>query len=125
CEQKVLHVADDMLGLPPDRHRVAASAGQRLRQYPVRIEAVAILLERSHLDIGAEANRSLVRLQRAGEKRKERGLAAAVRADNANAVGAIDAGGEVLHDGAAVIGLADILRLDDESAGLVGFRHAD
>src|SRR5262249_34571481 len=50
-----------------------------------------------------------------------RGLAGAVRPDNADAVAALDADGEILDDPALVIGLADVFRLDHQPSGLFCF----
>ena len=57
-EQEVLHVADDVLRLAADHDVIAAAAGQGLRQRRFRIEAFAMLVERRHLDVGAEPDRA-------------------------------------------------------------------
>ena len=62
------------------------------------IEAVAALVERGELEIGAEADRAGVRRERAGEEIEQRRLAGAVRADDADAVAALDAEREVADD---------------------------
>ena len=61
----------------------------------VGIEAFAALVEGRHRQIGAEPHGAGVGRERAGEKIDERGLAAAVGADDADAVAALDAGGEI------------------------------
>ena len=53
-EQKILHVADDMLALAVDLDEIAAAAGERVLQDGLRIEAGAALIERRHRNIGAE-----------------------------------------------------------------------
>ena len=87
-EQEILHVAHDVLGLAADRHRVAPAAGQRLLQRPLGVEALAALIEGGHLQVGAELDRAGVGRQRAGQQADQRGLAAAVGADDADAVAA-------------------------------------
>ena len=57
----------------------------------------------------------------AGQHVDQRGLAGAVRPDDADAVAALDADREVVDDFAIAVGFADVLGLDDELAGLVGF----
>ena len=58
---------------------------------------------------------------RPGQHVDQRGLADAVRPDDAEAVAALDADREVLDDPAIAIAPADVAGLDDELAGLVGF----
>ena len=68
--------------------RVAAPAGQRLAERPVRIEAFAALVERRHVQIDAEPHRAAIRLERAGQHVDQRRLARAVRPDDADPVAA-------------------------------------
>ena len=56
---------------------------------------------------------------RAGEQIDQRGLAAAVRTDDADAVAAPDADGEIGDDRALLEGFADPFRLDHQRARLV------
>ena len=119
-EQEILHVADDMLGLSADRDGIAAAAGQGFAERPVGIETFAALVERGHGEVGAEPHRAAVGRERAGEKADQRGLAAAVGADDADAVAAHHAQGEVLDDRPRVEGFADALGLDDQRAGRLG-----
>ena len=118
-EQKVLHVADHVLRLAADHDGVAAAAGERLGHGRGRIEALAVLVERGHGEVGAEPHAAGVGRERAGEEIDQRGLAAAVRADDADAVAALDADGEVGDDRPAVVGLADAVGLDHQRAGSV------
>ena len=60
-EQEILHVADDVPRLAADHDGVAAAAGQRVGDGGVGIEAVAMLVERRHRQIGAELHRAAVR----------------------------------------------------------------
>ena len=60
-EQKVLHVADDMLGRAADRHRVAGPPVSASCDGGVRVEPLAALVERRDLEVGAEADRAAVR----------------------------------------------------------------
>ena len=58
---------------------------------------------------------------RAGQHLDQRGLAGAVRPDDADAVAALHADREVVDDLAVAIGPADVLGLDDQLAGFVRF----
>ncbi len=124
-EQKVLHVADDVLRLAADHDMVAAAAGQGFGQRRFGIEAFAVLVERRHLDIGAEPDRAAVGRVAAGQHMDQRGLAGAVRADDADAVAALHPDRKAVDDLAIAIGLGDVLGLDDELAGFVGFRGGE
>ena len=106
-KQKVLHVADDVLRLAADHDAVAAAAGQRVGDGDVGIEAVAMLVERRDRQRRAEPDRAGVRRQHAGQQIDQRGLAAAVRPDDADAVAALDADRKVADDRAPAIALAD------------------
>ena len=94
-----------MLRLAADHDMVAAAAGQRLGQGRLGIETFAMLVERRHLDVGAKADTAAVRCAAAGQHLDQRGLAGAVRADDADAVAALDADGEVVDDLSLAIGL--------------------
>ena len=84
-----------------------------------------MLVERGHLDIGAEADGAGVGRVGAGEHFDQRGLAGAVRPDDADAVAALHADREVIDDLALPVGSADVLGLDDQFAGFVGFRGGE
>jgi hypothetical protein len=56
---------------------------------------------------------ALVRLDLAGQQLEQRGLARAVGADNADAVAALDAQGEVLDDGAVAKAFGNMFGRDD------------
>ena len=58
---------------------------------------------------------------RAGQQVDQRGLAGAVRPDDADAVAALHADREAVDDLALAIGFADVLGLDDQPAGFVRF----
>ena len=99
-------------------HGVAAAAGERFGDRDVGIETVAMLVERRDREVRAEPDRAGVGRQRAGQQIDQRGLAAAVRPDDADAVAALDADREVADDRAAFVALADAVRLDHQRAGL-------
>ena len=84
-----------------------------------------MLVERRHLEIDAEPQRAGIRRQRAGQKADQRGLAAAVRADDADAVAALDAGGEVADDRSSVEGDAEAFCFQHHRAGLFRFRGVE
>ncbi len=84
-----------------------------------------MLVERGHGEIGAEPHAAGVGRERAGQEIDQRGLAAAVRADDADAVAALDAGGEIVDDRPAVVGFADAIGLDHQRAGAVRRRRGE
>ena len=57
----------------------------------------------------------------ADQEMDQRGLAGAVRSDDADPVAALDAGRKSVDDFALAKGLGDVLGLDDELAGFLGF----
>ena len=69
---------------------IAAPAGERFGERRVRIEAFAVLVERCHLDIGAEPHRAGIRRTGAGKHFDQRGLACAVRTDDADTIAALN-----------------------------------
>jgi hypothetical protein len=81
-----------VLGLPVHHDGVAATSGQRLRNRDIRIKAVALLIERRDCKRRSETHRSGIRRKHAGEQADQRGLAAAVRPDDAEPVAALNAG---------------------------------
>jgi hypothetical protein len=58
------------------------------------------LIEKEDFEIGAESDLAFVGLHPSGKELQQRGLASAVRADDADAVAAKDAGGEIPQDAA-------------------------
>ena len=81
---------------------LAAAAGQRRGKRRLGIEALAPLVERGDLQIGAEPDVAAVRSQRAGEHIDQRGLAGAVRPDDADPVAACDLDAEIAHHEVAI-----------------------
>src|SRR6266436_5216721 len=81
-----------------------------------------MLIERRHFDICAEPDGAVIRRLRAGQHVDQGGLAGAVRADDADAVAALDADRETLDDLSVAIRSADVFRLEDELAGLLRIR---
>ena len=80
-----------MARLVADHDMIAAPAGHRFCERGFWIETFAVLIERCHFDIGAEADGARIRRAAAGQHRDERGLAGTVRANDADAVAALDA----------------------------------
>ena len=68
----------------------------RLEDRLVRIELLALLIVVRDLDVGAAPHLALVRRQLADDQSQQRRLAGAVRADEADAIAAQDAGGKRL-----------------------------
>src|SRR5262249_57266925 len=98
------------------------TAGRGLRRRDVRVEAITMLLEGCDREPRAEPDRAGVGRQAAGQHVDQRGLAAAVRSDDADAVAATDAGRELRHDRAIVVALADAIGFDHQRAR--GLRRA-
>src|SRR5262249_31456172 len=73
-EQKFLHVADDMPWLAADHDVIPAPAGQCFRKARSGIEAFAMLIERGHLDIGAEPDAAAIGLICSGQQVDQGGL---------------------------------------------------
>ena len=65
----------------------------------------------------AELDRARFGRELAEQQFEQRGLAAAVRADDADLVAAPDGGGEIAHDRRAAVAEGDVLRLDHLLAG--------
>ena len=84
-----------------------------------------MLVELRNGEVGAELHPALIGLERAGEQADQRGLAAAVGTDDADAVAALDADGEIADDRAAAIALGEMLGLDHQLAGRVGRAGGD
>ena len=57
-----------MLGLSADRHGIAAPAGEGCGHGLVGIEALAVLVQRGHGEVGAEPHGPGIGRQRAGEE---------------------------------------------------------
>ena len=106
-----------MLGNAVDHDGVAVAFGQRLGHRDIGIEAVAMLVERRDGKRRSEPHRACIRLQDSGEHVDQRGLAAAVRTDDADAVAALDADREIADDRTILIAFANSGRLDDLRAG--------
>ena len=116
-EQKILHIADHVPALVADHYRIAAATGQRIAETGRRIEGFAPLVERDLGEVGAEPHLACVRDERTGQQIEQGRLAGAVGSDDAHAIAAQDAGGEVVHNRAAAIGFRDTLCGRDEAAG--------
>ena len=105
-----------MLPRIADRHHVARTVRQGLGQRTGRIERLAALVERDHLQVGALPHPTGVGLDLARQQADERRLAGAVGPDDADPVAALDADREVPHDLEAIVGLGYRLRLDHQLA---------
>ena len=114
-EQEVAQIAHDMLARAADLDPLAARA-DGVGQRGVEVERVAHLVEVGHLQLRALAHRAGVRRDLAQDELEQRGLAGAVRADQADLVAAQDGGGEVAHDGAGAVGLGHALEFGHDLA---------
>lgn len=109
-----------MLALVADLDPLAAGADE-VFQRGVEIERIAHLVEIRHLQVGAAADLAAVGLEFAEDQLQQRGLAGAVRADQADLVAAQDGAGEVPNDGVLTEGLGGSREFrDDLSARLAG-----
>ena len=120
-EQEILHVADDVAAFGADLDGVAATGGEGVGEGGSRVEGGALLVEGDGGEVGADGNCTGVGLELAGEEVEEGGLTGAVGADDAEAVTAQDAQGEVVNDWGVGVGFGDVFGDGNELAGEVGF----
>src|SRR5450755_1033848 len=106
-----------MFGGAVDHDGVAIAPGQRLLDGDVGIEAVAMLVERRDGERRPEPHRAGIRRQDPGQHADQRGLAAAIRPDDADTVTALNADREIADDRAPAVALADPFRLDHQRTG--------
>src|SRR6185369_9167061 len=85
----------------------------------IRVQLRPELVEVGHVDLGAQADRALIRLQLAEDHPQQRRLAGAVGPDQADLVAALDAGREIADDDPLAEGFADTLQFGDQLAALV------
>ena len=90
-EQEILQVADGVLLLAVDLDEILAF-GHILKRAPVFAQRRAVLVEIRDLQLRADLDLAGLRLQIAQQQLQQRGLAAAVRADQADTVAALDGG---------------------------------
>ena len=76
-----------------------------------------MLIKRRDGERRSEPDRACIRRQDSGQHVDQRGLAAAVWADDADTVAALDADREIADDRTAIVALADAGGLDDQRAG--------
>src|SRR3546814_111811 len=121
-EQEVLQIADHVLALAADLDELQP-LGDVFQRVPVLAQRRAVLVEVGHLQLGADADLAGLRLQVAQQQLEQGGLAAAVGADQADAVAAQDGRGKVAHQCTIAERERHVLRLDDllsRGAGLRG-----
>src|SRR5579862_1963525 len=106
-----------MLGIAVDHDGVAMAFRQCLGNRDIGVETVAVLIERRDSERRSEPYRAFVRWQDPGQHVDQRGLAAAVWADDADTVTALDVDREIADDRTAVVALADTGGIDDQRAG--------
>ena len=119
-EQEIAEVTFDVLALAADLYPFAARADEIL-QAGVQIKRVAHLVEIGHLDLRALSDLAAVGLQFAQDQLEQRGLARAVRADQAHLVATQDGAAELANNGPGVgafaKGFADIGQLGHDLSG--------
>ena len=89
-EEKVLQVAEHVLARCRRRSIEVGAVGDAVEHAALRIELLAQLIEVRDLEAGAEADRARVGRELAEQEAKQRRLARAVRADQADAIAAHD-----------------------------------
>ena len=99
-----------MLAFPADLYKVRARA-DHIGQHRLGVELLAQLVEVRHRLAGAPSHLTGIRREFAKQQLEQRGLARAVRADNANAVAAQDSGREARHNRSAIVMLGDLKHL--------------
>src|ERR1700728_1848490 len=109
-----------MPGIAVDHDGVAVTSRQRLGNRDIGIETVPMLIKRRDGERRSELYRACIRRQDPGQHVDQRGLAAAVWADDADTVTALDTDREVADDRAAIVALANTARFDDQRAGRRG-----
>ena len=116
-EQEIAQIADDVLPSDPAPITWSPPAGQSVCQGVASgSSAVAALVDAADREVGAEPDHAGVGRQLAGQQAQQRGLAAAVRADDADAIAAHDAGREIPDDRAIAEALGDRQRFDHQPA---------
>ena len=98
--------------LPVDDHGIAAPIRERRGDAPFRIERLAALVERRHLEIGPELHCAGVGFQRARQKIDEGRLAGSVRPHDADPVAATDLDAEVADEAEIAVALGDLVHFD-------------
>ena len=119
-EEEVLQVAMHMTGPPVDRDPVVAVC-HGVDHGAVGVEPLARLIEVDNLQPRTGADLSRGRLELAQQAADERGLSAAIRPDDADAVAPHDEGGELVDQRrAALVAEAQRLGLTDQLARIRG-----
>ena len=115
-EQEVAEVAHDVLALRPDLHPVGTRA-DRFRHAALEVELLAHLVEVGDLEVRAVAHGAGIRRELAEDELQQRGLAGAVRSDEADAVAAHQPQRQVGDDPALAEALRDVLEFGDQLPG--------
>src|SRR5690606_33005876 len=124
AEQEAAQITDHVALAAVDGDVVGAVAddiGHRL----FRVQRFAELAEVADLDAGAQLHRALQRFDLAEQDPKQRALADAVVADEADAVAAHDLDGEVAEQDLVAVAVRDAAGLDDLAARLLGLLDGD
>ena len=111
------------LALAERQHVVAA--GDLLPHRLVGVEGIAALVDIAEMDAVADADGAAIRLLLAGQHAEQRRLAGAVRADHPDNAAGRQGEVQVLDQQPVVIGLAQILDLDDRVAEPLARRDDD
>ena len=101
------------------------AVGHRVEHGLVALERIARLVHVGQLDRLAQLHFARIGLLAAGQHAKQRGLARAVGADDADDSAGRHLEAEVVDQQAVAIGLADIVELDDFIAQAVAHRNED
>ena len=123
-EQEVAQVPEDVNRLPAHR-QVISAVEHRIGDGRVLGEPFAFLVEIGDLKAGPVPHFAVRRLQLAEEQPDERGLADPVRADDPDAVAALDQTGEVFHQRRTGIAEGDPGRFDRPPSGALALGVAN
>ena len=108
-----------MLAHSAHNHFIAVG-GDVLGDGKLAVEFAAQLIEKRHLHVGADPDRSRIRRKRTGEQFQKRGLAGAVGAEYADALAAQNVGREIAYHLALTVGEGEVFDFDDAHAAVRG-----
>ena len=122
CEEKILHIADDVTWLAVDGEGVGA-AGDVFQRAKFWFESGAQLIKIGDLEAGATFDPATVGCQVPKQQANQGGFADTIRPDNANLVPAHDRRAEIADEGLPADAVIDPFGFDHDLAGQVTLLH--